>query len=70
MDPIHPIAPGPPILPSGGPERVKRQERVAPRDRDRPARDDGERRGPAYRRSARVDPDDEDDGRPHIDVLV
>lgn len=69
MDSILPIAPGPPILPSGGPERVKRPDRVA-RDRDRQSKQDGERHKPAYRRSARVDPDDEDDGRPHIDVLV
>lgn len=69
MDPIHPIAPGPPILPSGGPERVKRLERVS-RERDRPSRDGGQdQRGPAYRRTARVEPED-DDGRPHIDIRV
>jgi len=71
MDPIHPIAPGPPILPSGGPERVKRLERIT-RERDRPSKDtaDRDQRGPAYRRTARVEPEDDDDGRPHIDIRV
>jgi hypothetical protein len=69
MDPIQPIAPSAPILPSVGAERVKRPDRIT-REREPAQKDRQERRGPAYRRSARVDPGEEDDGRPHIDVRV
>ena len=71
MDPIHPIAPGPPgIAPGSRP--VERSERVS-RERDRPARERQER---ARRRAASVsapDPDGHDgaDGEhPHVDVRV
>jgi hypothetical protein len=73
MDPIHPIAPGPPLLPRGALLPVERLERIS-RERDRPAKDkQRERRDPAYGRAK--DPRDgenpqDDDGRPHVDVTV
>jgi hypothetical protein len=70
MDPIHPIAPGPPLIPRGT-QPVERLQRIS-RERDRPAKERRQRRDPAYRRSTdaqtRENPDD--DGRPHIDVTV
>jgi hypothetical protein len=75
MDPIHPIAPGPPLIPRGTLLPVDRLERIS-RERDRPAKDkpgQDERRGPAYRRAG--DPGDgedqrDDDGHPHVDVIA
>jgi hypothetical protein len=72
-DPIQPIGPGLPLVPPGGLEPVKRLERVT-RERDRPAEREWEeqearRRGPEYKRSARVEGvEEEDDGKPHVDV--
>lgn len=69
MDPIHPIAPGPPLIPRGT-RPVERLERIS-RERDRPARDGQERR---RREQPPLPPPpgerDDDDGRPHIDVRV
>ncbi len=70
MDPIHPIAPGPPLI---GRASIPPVERIS-RERDRPTRDERQQqRDPAYRRAS--DPEGEesvedDDGRPHIDVRV
>jgi len=66
VDPIHPIVPGPlPIsrLPVEPPERVSRE-------RDRPSRDGGQRRRrePPPTLESEHGPDDDEDGRPHIDV--
>ena len=67
MDPIHPISPGPPAVPHGGPPPVDRLERIS-RDRDRPSRENaGKRRRPP----APPPPPDEDGGderRPRIDI--
>lgn len=69
MDPIHPIAPGPPALPSPGPRPVERLERIS-RDRDRPAREGpGGRRRPPPEPEGESLPEDED-GRPRVDVRV
>jgi hypothetical protein len=69
MDPIHPIAPGPPLIPRG----LQPVERLPPisRERDRPAKE-RQRRDPAYRRSTDTGGEDpeEDDGLPHVDVTV
>jgi hypothetical protein len=65
MDPIHPIAPGPPAIVPGAPP-VQRAERIS-RERDRPSREREERR----RREPPPPPPErgEDDGEhPHIDV--
>lgn len=73
MDPIHPIAPGPPLIARGASIPVERLERIS-RERDRPTREERQqKRDPAYRRAH--DPEDEglgedDDGRPHVDVRV
>jgi hypothetical protein len=71
MDPIHPIAPGPPVIPRGAMVPVERLERIS-RERDRPTREERQqRRDPAYRRAGDPDeegPPEDDDGRPHIDV--
>ncbi len=68
MDPIHPIAPGPPAIAPASRLPVEPLERIT-RERDRPARDDQERRRreppPAEPEHG---PDDEDERRPHIDV--
>lgn len=66
MDPIHPIAPGPPRISPAARLPVEPLERIT-RERDRPSKDGQQRRrrepppAPALER-------DEDDGRPHIDV--
>jgi hypothetical protein len=77
MDPIHPIAPGPPAVPRGGTEPVRKLERIT-RERDRPPQErppDG-RRDDARTRSDRQ-PDDADaqgqrreseDPPKHVDV--
>jgi hypothetical protein len=70
MDPLHPIAPGPPTRASGRPP-IERVERVS-RERDRPDKE-GRRR---QRRTSEqpgpleVRPEEGDDGLPHIDVRV
>jgi hypothetical protein len=67
VDPIHPIAPGPPAIPPSAAPAVERPERIT-RERDRPAWDRNERK----RREPSPTPapeHDEDDGEhPHIDV--
>jgi hypothetical protein len=73
MDPIHPIAPGPPLISRATLLPVERLERIS-RERDRPMRDERQqRRDPAYRNAHDPDEDgssEDDDGRPHIDVRV
>lgn len=66
MDPLHPITPGPPAVPT---RRVPPVDRLAmiTREGDRPARDAEERRRRA--RQAQL-PDDEEPGEGHIDVRV
>jgi hypothetical protein len=65
MDPIHPIAPGPPAIPRAAVPPVERLKRIS-RERDRPPKDSHQRE---RRESADGDGDEgEDDGRPHIDV--
>jgi len=67
MDPIPPIAPGPPGFRGQGSLPVDRLERVS-RERDRPDREGRERRRrqppPPHEQSEPPD----DDGRPHIDI--
>ncbi len=63
MDPIHPIAPGPPAVPRFAPIPVERLERIS-RERDRPPKDLPQRK----RREPELQEGEEDDGRPHIDV--
>jgi hypothetical protein len=69
MDSIDPISPGSSPIPRGGLPPVKRLERIT-RERDRPSQEEREaqRRDPAYKRTARVEEHDDDDGRPHVDV--
>lgn len=67
MDPIHPIAPGPPAISHAGSLPVQRLERVS-RERDRPAKDTPERKRREPPPSAASEPDTDDEGRPHIDV--
>ncbi len=68
MDPIHPIAPGPPAIPRAGTPPVQRLERVS-RDRDRPSADQQQRK---RRRPPEQEPERErhgdDDEHRHIDV--
>jgi hypothetical protein len=66
MDPIHPIAPGPPAIPPSGAPPVQRLERIA-RERDRPSRDRQQRRREP---PPELEPErGEDDGEhPHVDV--
>lgn len=68
MDPIHPIAPGPPAIPRSGTAPVQRLERIS-RERDRPTADQQERK---RRRPPEQEPepdrDGEDDEHRHIDV--
>lgn len=69
MDPIPPIAPGPPGFRGQGSLPVDRLERVS-RERDRPSREGRQqpRRGKPDATRDREPPDE--DGRPHIDVRV
>jgi hypothetical protein len=67
MDPIHPIAPGPPRISPAARLPVDPLERIS-RERDRPSKDSqqrGRRRPPPQPERG---PDD--DGRPHVDVRV
>jgi hypothetical protein len=69
MDPLHPIAPGPPPLPSRSVPAVDRLVKIS-REGDRPRGDAEERRrreryGPA---DAGEDPDDPGEG--HVDIRV
>ena len=70
MDPIHPIAPGPPSISARLP--VQPLERVS-RERDRPSKDQQQRRRreppepePEPEPGPQRDPDD--GGHPHVDV--
>lgn len=67
MDPVHPIAPGPPALPNAGIPPVQRPERVS-RERDRP-REDQQRRRHRPPPPPRAE-GGEDEGGAHIDVLA
>jgi hypothetical protein len=65
VDPIHPIAPGPPRISPAARLPVEPLERIT-RERDRPSKDGQQRR---RREPPPPAPDlGEDDGRPHIDV--
>jgi hypothetical protein len=69
VDPIHPIAPGPPAIPRAGSVPVERAERIS-RERDRPEADQPQRRRrrptpPAAPAPARGGEDGE---QPHVDV--
>jgi hypothetical protein len=75
VDPIHPIAPGPPSLSPAARLPVERLERIS-RERDRPSKDAQQRRHRQPPAAPEIPPDDsedggpEDEGRPHIDVRV
>ena len=79
MDPIHPIAPGPPAVPPKvGSAPVERLERVS-RERDRPSPEERQEQERERRRraAARQSPpaglrgeDEEGEGPRHIDVRV
>jgi len=65
MDPIHPIAPGPPLLPQGGPESVRRLEPAAHERR----RQEQQRRRRAQQQQPEQQLEPGEDGEhPHIDV--
>jgi hypothetical protein len=66
VDPIHPIAPGPPRISPAARLPVEPLERIT-RERDRPSKD-GQQRRRREPPSAPAPERDEDDGRPHIDV--
>jgi hypothetical protein len=66
VDPIHPIAPGPPRISPASGLPVDPLERIT-RERDRPSKDGQQRK----RRESPPTPAPElgeDDGRPHVDV--
>jgi hypothetical protein len=67
VDPIHPIAPGPPRISPAARLPVEPLERIA-RERDRPSKDGQQRRRREPPPAGRASEQDEDDGRPHIDV--
>jgi len=67
VDPIHPIAPGPPAISPATRLPVAPLERIT-RERDRPSRDGRQRRRPQP--PPQPERGGEDDGRPHIDVRV
>jgi hypothetical protein len=68
VDPIQPITPGP-LTGLGRTVRapVERPERVS-RERDRPAKDGGQRKHRDTPAPESQKPPASDDGRPHIDV--
>ncbi len=67
MDPIHPIAPGPPRISPAARLPVEPLERIT-RERDRPSKDGQQRRRREPPPAGRAPEQGEDDGRPHIDV--
>ena len=69
MDPIHPIAPGPPAIPRTAVPPVGRLPKVS-REGDRPAADSEQRRRRRREEQPSRYDDGEDDGRPRIDVRV
>ena len=68
MDPIHPIAPGPPAIPRSGTAPVQRLQRIS-RERDRPPPEEQQRkrRDPPPDTTA-SELDGEDGEHRHIDV--
>jgi hypothetical protein len=67
MDPLHPITPGPPALPTRRVPPVDRLARIT-REGDRPSQEAEERRRRA-RRAAQLPPEDDSEPGPgHIDV--
>jgi hypothetical protein len=75
MDPIHPIAPGPPTISPATRLPVERLERIS-RERDRPSGDAEQRQRRQPPATPETPPEDredggpEDEGHPHIDVRV
>jgi hypothetical protein len=69
MDPLHPITPGPPAMPTRRVPPVDRLARIT-RDGDRPGRETEERRNRARERPAEAPEDGEERGPGHIDVRV
>lgn len=70
MDRIPPIAPGSSAISRMGRTPVERLERVA-RERDRPAKDPQQRKRRKLSAEAIIElHEEDDDGRPHIDVRV
>lgn len=69
MDPIHPIAPGPPAIPPGGAPPVERPQRIT-RERDRPAREERQRKRREPPPAPESEPRGDDEERPHVDVRV
>jgi hypothetical protein len=71
MDPVHPIAPGPPAIPPATRVPVERLERIT-RERDRPSKDARERERERERRRSPAPQESEGgedgDGPRHIDV--
>ncbi len=66
MDPIHPIAPGPPRISPAARLPVDPLERIS-RERDRPSKDARQR----ARREPPPQPEHPDDGEhPHVDIRV
>jgi hypothetical protein len=66
VDPIHPIAPGPPRISPASGLPVDPLERIT-RERDRPSKDGQQRK---HREPPPAPPHElgEDDGHPHVDV--
>ena len=69
MDPLHPISPGPPAVPTRRVPPVDRLVRIS-RDGDRPEQEAEERRRRARQRRAEAPQDDEERGPGRIDVRV
>ncbi|HXR28051.1 MAG TPA: hypothetical protein VN772_00635 [Solirubrobacteraceae bacterium] len=69
MDPIHPIAPGPPPLGRAQRLPVERVERVS-RERDRPAPEERRRRRREPPPAPPRMPGEDDGDQPHVDVRV
>jgi hypothetical protein len=75
MDPIHPIAPGPPTISRANRPAVDRLERIT-REGDRPSKDAQQRQRREPPLSPEIPLEDgedggpDDGGRPHIDVRV
>jgi len=69
MDPLHPITPGPPAIPTRRVPPVDRLAKVT-REGDRPAQDAEERRRRARERPSTQGPDGEQPAGGHIDVRV
>jgi hypothetical protein len=67
MDPLHPITPGPPVVPARRVPPVDRIARIS-RDGDRPDRKAEERRDQARRRPPEAPEDGEERGPGRIDV--